>query len=378
MLRGELVQPDDRGEEMGGDQQYGQPGQQGGWNRGLQDERGEQGYRQVQPEQHLGVWEGQRVPGQDALAPGGHLLPGALAKGLHEPLAPPGALADELTQRRWRLLLGDVPVVVDHPHPLAQRADSQTDVSVLGQVVLVPATDGLQHLPGEEDGVAAERDGTVPGVKMQPAAEPEEVLQHVERGVPVGVVVHQLHTGLHDPDPFGNHDRVHDAEDFRMDLVLGVEDRDHSVASMHQRDIEPVRLVHRAVVEDNQLDVVLTGRTQPADGGGSAFDGADVVGGADDDDLDQPGRIICVCDPVDCGLDDVLLVPGRHDGGEGKHRRSSDLGYTCERLRFRLVPGVDHEVEGVCGLNRQQQRDQADHRQQDGLHSCAHSKSTSS
>ena len=166
---GELPQADDRGQEVRDEQQHRQERQQGNANWRVEEEHHEQRGRRVDPEHRLGVGERQRVEGEEALVPGRHLLPGALAQRLHEALVPPRALADEAPQCGRGLFLGDVPVVVDHPDPLAERTHPQADLGVLGEVVLVPAADPQQELAGEEAGVAAERDGPVPRVVVQPA-----------------------------------------------------------------------------------------------------------------------------------------------------------------------------------------------------------------
>ena len=63
---------------------------------------------------------------------------------------------------------------------LAPRLDEpHADLAVLGQAVRVPAAGLTQQVAPEEHGVAAERNEPLAGVEVQPAAEPEEVLEDV-------------------------------------------------------------------------------------------------------------------------------------------------------------------------------------------------------
>ena len=62
------------------------------------------------------------------------------------------------------------------------------------------------------------------GVQVQPAAEPEEVLQAVAQAVPAGVEVDQLDAALDDVGAGGAEGVVDVGEQLGVDLVLGVED----------------------------------------------------------------------------------------------------------------------------------------------------------
>src|SRR5262249_31210152 len=81
----------------------------------------------------------------------------------------------------------------------------------------------------------------------QPALEPEEILQNVECRIPLGLIVHELDTALHDVDLLRNHRGVDDVENIRMDVVFSVEDRHHLVTGRAQSDIQAMRLVDRAI-----------------------------------------------------------------------------------------------------------------------------------
>src|SRR5260370_42088197 len=103
-----------------------------------------------------------------------------------------------MASRGRRLCAWDVAVVVDDRDRLAQETDADADVSIFCRVPLIPATHALEHLTREEHGVASQLGHAQPGMVVQPALEPEEIFQYVERRVPVGLVVHELHPALDD------------------------------------------------------------------------------------------------------------------------------------------------------------------------------------
>ena len=93
-----------------------------------------------------------------------------------------------------------------------------------------------QRLPRRHRGVgldphAAERDEALAGVQVQPATEPEEVLQAVVQAVPARLEVDELHAALHHVGVGGPERVVHMLQQLRVHLVLGVEDPDLEVYS---------------------------------------------------------------------------------------------------------------------------------------------------
>jgi len=355
MRAGELIQADHRDTEAGNEHEDRQPGDERDQNRDLEGEHRHQREEEVNGQQGLAARKRQGVSGGPPLPAGGQHLPGPLAERLHEPLVPPGTLPDELTQRRRGLLLGDIPVVVDHPDPLAGAGQAQPDVGVLGQVLLVPSADVLEQLAVEKDRVPSQRGGADAGVVVQAALEPEEVLKNVQRRVPAGIEVHQLHAGLDDLDVLFFHHRVHHVEDVGMNVVFGVEDGDHVVLGLRQGGVQPVRLVDGLVVEHHHRDVAVSFPPQLLDLGLGLGDGALVVRGADHQNLDQVRRVTRPYDTLDRPRDDGFLVPGGKHDGERKHGRQEVLWRL--RLLWRPVPGVQRQIQSMAGLKRDQQRE---------------------
>src|SRR5689334_4969043 len=113
MRRRELMQTDDRYQEVGDEHDDGQVADERDLHRGLEREHRHQREQEVDAQQGLEYREGQGVGGKPALPAGRQALPRSLEQGLYESLAPAGALFDELPQRRGGLLTGYIAVVVD-------------------------------------------------------------------------------------------------------------------------------------------------------------------------------------------------------------------------------------------------------------------------
>src|SRR5207244_6725765 len=96
----------------------------------------------------------------------------------------------------WRFFTRDMLGVVDHTDGLTQRAQAQANLGILGEAVLVPATNACKQIPPDKHRVAAQGNHADPGMKVQPALKPEEVLKAVVAGKPMVTEVHQLHAGL--------------------------------------------------------------------------------------------------------------------------------------------------------------------------------------
>ncbi len=122
--------------------------------------------------------------------------------------------------------------------------------------MLIPATHALEHLPGEEHRVAAQRGHAQVRMVVQPALEPEEVFEHVEGRVPLGLVVHELHPALEHRHILFQHDRVDHVEDVRVDVVFGIENGHYLVARGAQAHIETMGLVDGLVLEGDHAHVV--------------------------------------------------------------------------------------------------------------------------
>src|SRR6185437_10017210 len=206
----------------------------------------------------------QRVDRQDPLAKRRQVPPGSLSQHLQEALVPSGALSDQRTDALRRLFAGHPPRVVDDPDRLAQGAQSQPDVRVLGQAVLIPPTDSLHQVRADENRVPAQWDHSLLGVVKKSALEPEEVLQHVVDAEPVVEEVHQLDSPLDDPH-----------------VLFGVEDCDDTTGRALKSDVQAVRLADRTVGKGLDPRVA---RAKLANRPMSLLDRVDVVLVTDDDD----------------------------------------------------------------------------------------------
>src|SRR5215469_597506 len=181
MRSGELLQSDHVNEEESKNHQYRHESDERYLFRCFQREHKQKRDDYIYAEQGLPPREGESIEGQPSLLTGRELFPGALLQGLHEALTPSSALPDERIDRRRRFLLRDIAIVVDHAYPLTGRRHAQTDIGVLGQIVLIPAPNRLYKVAIEEDRVATQRDRAGASVVMQSAFEPEIVLEDIQR-----------------------------------------------------------------------------------------------------------------------------------------------------------------------------------------------------
>jgi hypothetical protein len=144
-----------------------------------------------------------------------------------------------------------------------------------------------------------------PGVQVQPAAEPEEVLQAVAQAVPAALVVDQLDAALDDVGVVAPEGEVDVAEQLGVDDVLGVEDPDDLAAGVRQRGVEGAGLVLLGVGVDDRAHLVgVLGGEFVGDGGG-----AGVVVADDQQDLEV--RVVDAQHLLDRVPQDGLFVAGR-------------------------------------------------------------------
>src|SRR5437868_4037936 len=94
--------------------------------------------------------------GQEPLAETGEGPPGSFAQHLQEALLPACALPDKRSDAVWRFFTGDMLGVVDHTDGLTQRAQAQANLGILGEAVLVPATNACKQIPPDKHRVATQ------------------------------------------------------------------------------------------------------------------------------------------------------------------------------------------------------------------------------
>src|SRR5207237_10329482 len=76
---------------------------------------------------------------------------------LQDHLAAACMLCDEVADGRRCLLTGDIAIVVDDSDRLPQRAQSDADVGIFGQITLIPAANHVQYRAREKDRIATKR-----------------------------------------------------------------------------------------------------------------------------------------------------------------------------------------------------------------------------
>src|SRR5215469_3098773 len=351
---GELPQSDRGCQEVGGKEEYGEIGEQRDQDRRLDLKHHDESADGVYAQRGLDDWEGQRVGGQQALSSALHALPIALSKCLQETLAPARPLANELSNRRRSFFSRHVAVVVNDACRYAGAAQTNSDVGVLRKVVLIPASDHLKDAASEEDSVSPQRNRAEARKEMEGALEPEEVLQNVEGRVPPVAEVHELNAGLDHCDGVLEHHSIDDVEYVGVDVVLGIEDGDHVFGRVAKSDVERMRLVDRAVVEDDHIDAPPVLPSKFLDLLLSLADRAGVVGRADDEHLKQVRLIVGAHDPGDGRLNDLLFVTGRQHHGEREAWLQKALGRPCPFVDVGLVPGIDHQIQRVAALDCEQ------------------------
>jgi hypothetical protein len=91
---------------------------------------------------------------------------------------------------------------------------------------------------------------------MEPATEPEVVLEDVADRQPAGAEVHQLHAGLHDVGVRVLEALVHPLHDRRMHVILGVEHAGDLTAAMGEGGVQRSRLALRPARVDHNAHAV--------------------------------------------------------------------------------------------------------------------------
>jgi hypothetical protein len=121
-------------------------------------------------------------------------------------------------------------------------------------------------------------------MKMEPTLKPEEVLSTVMNTKPVIAEVHQLHASLDDTYLLVEYDGIDNIEDIGVDIILGIKNGDHLVCGLSQANIQSMRLIHRALREGCDADLI-GARMEIANGLFCHGDGFSVVKMADNDNL---------------------------------------------------------------------------------------------
>jgi hypothetical protein len=115
----------------------------------------------------------------------------------------------------------------------------------------VPAAGVQQPVAPDEHRVAAQGDEPHAAVVVEPALEPEVVLEDVAYREPARVIVHELRRPLHDLHGVLLEGMVDGQQHLGSDLVLGIEDADDLTATVAEGRVEGSRLVLVLVAVDD-------------------------------------------------------------------------------------------------------------------------------